>query len=349
MEQERSGIRWGIFLILLAASFRLLGSGVPRTAAKILTDPQTVSLLLYLQTGRTVRPMAAVEEVIPEETTAAVPTAPPEEGIVHILPDFSKIGGLTLRNTTDYEPELQTLYEKPLSWALSEEKPTVLILHTHATESYTKTAGENYRESSPYRTLDKGYNMVAIGERVAQVLEQGGIQVIHDTAFHDYPEYSGSYGRSRQTVERCLAQYPSVSLVLDLHRDAADGADGYQMNTAATVDGKPAAQLMLVVGTGADGLEHPSWQRNLSVALKLQAVLEQKNPGLCRPINLRGERFNQDLLPGVLLVEVGAAGDTQEEALTAAQALAEGILTLAYGAVTEYSADQTCAPPLLPE
>ena len=107
------------------------------------------------------------------------------------------------------------------------------------------------------------------------------------------------------------------------------------MKTSATVAGKPSAQLMLVMGTNASGQEHPNWQENLSLGLKLQAVLQQKYPGICRPLALRAQRFNQDLSPGALLIEVGAAGNTRQEALTAMEALAEGILALAKGTTAD--------------
>jgi stage II sporulation protein P len=104
------------------------------------------------------------------------------------------------------------------------------------------------------------------------------------------------------------------------------------MVTSATVGGQHSAQLMMVVGTDAGGNLHPNWQENLSLALKLTVLLEQENPGICRPINLRSERFNMDLTHGSLLVEVGAAGNTREEALIAANALAQAVLALSQGA-----------------
>ena len=116
--------------------------------------------------------------------------------------------------------------------------------------------------------------------------------------------------------------------MLDLHRDAADTPSG-QLRTLAATDAGASAQLMLVMGSSASGLKHPNWEQNLSLALKLQAVLERETPGITRSTVLRAQRFNQDLSPGCLLVEVGAAGNTHDEALRAAGKLAEGILALA--------------------
>ena len=124
--------------------------------------------------------------------------------------------------------------------------------------------------------------------------------------------------------------YPSIRLVLDLHRDAADTENG-QLRTAVDTGDGQIAQLMLVMGTEEAGLRHPDWEENLSLALKLHATLEGQCPGIMRPLILRSQRFNQDMSPGALLVEVGAAGNTHAEAIAAAEQLAEAIAALAGG------------------
>ena len=230
-----------------------------------------------------------------------------------------------------YQVDLTALLTQGLSWDLTDNGPAVLILHTHATESYTQT-GKQYAESSPYRTLDPDYNMLRIGDAVAEVLESQGIGVIHDRTLHDHPSYTGSYGASRESAVAYLKQYPSIQLILDIHRDALEYSDGTQMHTSASVDGRESSQLMMVVGTDKSGLSHPNWEQNMALAAKLHVQLEKTWPGLMRPINFRTERFNQDLLPGTLLIEVGAAGDSLEQALVAAEALGQGIVALASGA-----------------
>ena len=220
-----------------------------------------------------------------------------------------------------------------VQWDLSGSEPTVLILHTHTTESYTKT-GEDYLESSAYRTLDESYNMLSVGDVLVRVLEENGIRVIHDRTLHDYPSYNGSYAHARKTIAGYLEKYPSIQLVLDLHRDAS-GDIRNQLKTQATVDGEPSAQLMLVMATGSAGLHHPNWQTNLALGLKLQLQLERIAPGITRPMDLRGQRFNQDMTTGSLLVEVGAAGNTHAEAIRAAQVLGRAIVALADGANPE--------------
>lgn len=327
-DPQRRSLRVGAAVIFCAVVLRLMSGGVLQPLLNAAQSPEAVSFLMYLETGRVLpKDTQPPETTDPEPVTTAPAEADPGETLTLT---GEEVSSLDIRYDGDYRPDLEQLLLEPLDWNLRSEEPTVLILHTHTTESYTRSDGEAYTESSAYRTLDEGYNMLSIGDRVAELLEAGGVKVIHDRTLHDYPSYNGSYMDAREAMERCLEQYPTVQLVLDLHRDAAEDGDG-QMDTSAQVGGRESAQLMLVVGTDEGGLEHPEWQENLSLALKLMAVLEQENEGICRPLGLRTERFNQDLSPGALLIEVGAAGNTHPEALTAAQALAEAILLLADG------------------
>lgn len=236
-----------------------------------------------------------------------------------------------------YRPELEKLLLQPIGWNLGQSGPAVLILHSHGSESYSRQPGQNYDETSEYRTLDKTYNMVAVGDALAKRLEDAGIGVIHDRSLHDYPSYNSAYNNARTAISGYLKQYPSIRLVLDLHRDAMLNSDGSQFTATTMVGSQRTAQVMMVVGTDATGLYHPRWQENLSLALKLQVLLEKKTPGITRPTLLRAQRFNQDLCPGGLIVEVGAAGSTLQEALGAVPLLADGIVTL-LGDIRENSA-----------
>lgn len=331
MDQERRSLHIGLAVILCAVAFRLVGGSILRPVAGMAESKDAVSMLLYLETGRVVRE----EEALPTEPDPQ-PTVPPET-----LPEVpapytfqeEDADRVSIKTAASFDLDVDELLGEPLFWELRAETPTVLIIHTHTTESYTAAEGEDYKETSDYRTLSEDYNMIAIGRELARNLEAAGIGVIHDTTFHDYPEYNGAYGRSRTTVSQQLREHPGILLVLDLHRDASDGANGKQLNTSAAVNGAPSAQLMLVVGTDAGGLKHPTWEKNLALAVKLHAALDTLHPGVCRPLRLRTERFNQDLLPGMLLVEVGGAGDSRQEALNAARALADGIIALADGAI----------------
>lgn len=237
-----------------------------------------------------------------------------------------------LRYSCDYRPDVEKLLTESLQWDLADGEPAVLIVHTHGSESYTKQPGQDYKETAAYRTLDESYNMVAVGDLLAQLLEAAGIRVIHDRQLHDYPSYNSSYNNSRSSVKAYLKEYPSIRLVLDIHRDAAENSDGSQFATHATVNGQDSAQIMFLVGTDESGNHHPDWQDNLAVAAKLNVLMEQINSGITRKSTLRAQRFNQDLAPIALLVEVGSAGNTLEEALRAIPVLAEAIIALKNGA-----------------
>ena len=243
------------------------------------------------------------------------------------LPTFSGTEEVDLYYAVKKQPDIAALLARPLAWDLRGDTPSVLILHTHTTESYTRK-GEDYQESASWRTLDEGYNMVSIGVLVGQILEENGIRVLHHKELNDYPSYNGSYTRARKTMRELLKEHPQIRLVLDLHRDAA-GDEKNQMRTLAEVNGQPSAQLMLVVGTN-----HGAYEENLSLALKLHAQLETQAEGIMRPLQLRAQRFNQDLSPGALLIEVGAAGNSHPEARLAAEELAKAIFVLARGTLS---------------
>lgn len=328
MDTYHKSLRVGIAVILCALTLRLGASGFFGWAARLANRREVAEALVYLQTGRHFRTAPSPSLPYPPESAEPVfaPATAPET-----VPVFSPedADGISVSYACSARPDIGALLASPITLDLKGEAPTVLIVHTHTTESYTRE-GESYEESSAYRTLDEDYNMLSIGAEVKRVLEEGGIHVVQDRTLHDYPSYNGSYNHSRKSIRKYLEEYPSISLILDIHRDAADTGSG-QLRTLAQVAGEDSAQLMLVMGTGTAGLKHENWEENLSLALKLQTVLERRSPGLTRPTVLRGQRFNQDLSPGALLVEVGAAGNTHQEAIRAARALAEGILTLAGG------------------
>lgn len=280
--------------------------------------------LLFISSGRMV-----TQELIQEpEKETEEPVRSDQEAAA--IPVFGESQQELVQVNADWPVDTLELLRQPLTWDLMGEEPTVLILHSHATESYEKEA--QYTETSPYRTLDTDYNMVSVGARVAEILEAEGIRVIHDRTLHDYPSYNDAYGNARSAITDTLAEYPSVCLILDLHRDAAEDAGGNQKVSTVLVDDEPCANLMLVMGSDKGSLSYPNWERNLALAVKLQAQLEQTYTGLCKPIKLVTSRYNQDLSTGALLVEVGTAGNTHAQAIRAAEYLAEGIVALAKGA-----------------
>ena len=327
MDQHQRTQRFGAAVIAWALVLRLYAAGALETVVTWLTQPNITAFVTYLETGRYVRFSASQGVFLDFSPESAAPFLPTEAARPVFAPEDTALTDLYY--ACDLRPDIQTLLEEPLDWDLADGKPAVLILHTHTTESYTQLH-ENYVETSDYRTLDEGYNMLSIGQRVQEILGENGIVVIQDRQLHDYPSYNGSYTDARKAIRQFLAENPTIRLVLDLHRDATDGENG-QLRTVATLGSETSAQLMLVMGTDAGGQTHPDWERNLALALKLQAQLERQAPGITRPTILRAQRFNQDLSPGALLVEVGAAGNSHAEALRAAEELAKAIVALSKG------------------
>ncbi len=207
--------------------------------------------------------------------------------------------------------------------SLGAQGPQVLIIHTHATESYTMPPGAEYEASDTFRTTDTRCNMVRIGDEMEQVLTAAGIGVVHDRSLYDYPSYSGSYDRSLKAIEGYLEKYPTISFVLDVHRDAVQDANGNQFKLLCGED-KNAAQLEFVIGSNGGGLSHDLWRENLKLACAVQETLYADYPTLMRPITVRNSRYNQFKTTGSLLVEVGTAGNSLEEAVNGARLFAAG-------------------------
>lgn len=270
----------------------------------------------------------------PEET-AAPTTQAPDNIIEQTLagadtPAYLSTEGVYVRNYTGYEVDLNALTPPPI--ALSDtEDPQILILHTHTSEAYTMDGTDIYVPTGEARTIDAYYNTVRVGEEIAKVLRQAGYGVIHDTELYDYPNYNGAYQRSARSVEEWRAQYPSIQIVLDVHRDALAAADGTVYKTAAEIEGRKTAQCMLVVGTDSSLGTPGGWQENLAFAVQLESRLNADWPTLARPIALRPTRFNQEQLPGSILVEVGSHGNTLQEALAAGRYFASSLAKLLDG------------------
>lgn len=316
MEWEQRCIRLCAAVVAAAIALRLWAGGTLIPIGQALGTEEAAAFLVYLHTGRVVRPL-------PEQTQEPS-VAPAEDGAVTFTAEDAAL--VTIDYECELRPDVEELLTGDLDWDLTGDGPRVLILHSHTTESYTQTA-DRYEETSPYRTLDAEHNMICLGGIVADILTAAGIEVIHDTAFHDYPSYNGAYTDAAASTKDYLERYPTIELILDLHRDAADTPTG-QLVTECSLGGETAAQLMFVLGTD-ERLSHPDWERNLALALKLQVLLEREDPGICRNMTLSKNRYNQHLGDRALLIEIGAAGNTLAQAELAARALAEAIVRLA--------------------
>lgn len=241
--------------------------------------------------------------------------------------EIIKQGEIKVINETEYEignSMIENLYNQPLDIDFSEKNgPKVLIFHTHTNEAYLRSI-EQYDVDVPNRIDDPRYNVVRVGEELAQHLRRMGIEVLHCGVRHNYPADSGCYLRSGDTVVNYLEAYPSIKLVLDIHRDGMTENDP-KLRVVTEIEGEETAKMMFVVGTGEIGLSHPNWKKNFSLALKLQNWLNVKYSDIMRPIYISKYRYNHHLSPGALIVEAGGDGNTLDEALNSTQYLAEAV------------------------
>lgn len=242
----------------------------------------------------------------------------------------TKYNKVYLKNNTGSTINIKTLLEKKLSFKIDKNnKPQVLIMHTHTTESFMLEERDYYTENDASRTRDSKKNMIAIGDIIEQKLKAAGIGVIHDTTIHDYPAYSGSYTRSAATITDDLKAYPSIKIVIDIHRDSITANNKEKIKPVVKIDGKNAAQVMLVMGSQTGGItNYPNWKENLSLALKYQQTLEVMYPGLARAITLNSGKYNQNLTKGSILLEVGTEANTLDEAKRGAAYAGEALVSL---------------------
>lgn len=228
----------------------------------------------------------------------------------------SEYNGVKIKNETDYK-----LTKEILTPDIDINKENILIFHTHTCESYTESEKYKYKQTGNYRTTDKNYTVVNVGRELDRQLQSYGYKVIHDETYHDYPSYSGSYSNSYKTVTNLLEENKDTDIVIDLHRDAI-GDNTYA--PTVKIGDEYAAQLMFVMG-GNISKEHPNWQQNLKFAVKIQEKANEMYPGLFKPIILRDASYNQQTAKAACIIEVGATGNTMEQALTSMKYLAKVI------------------------
>lgn len=308
-ERFQLSVRWMCFALLLtAALLRLLPQlTLPGTWERLRGTPETAAPSVREDEEPTYPTMLYVK---PDEPS---PLAPSDTAV-------------PVDNRAGVEFDAQALLSQPLPLAVSDE-PLILIVHTHATESYTG----DYDGAEDYHTADTDYNVVRVGQAIADRLNAAGIVTLHDKTLNDLPGYDSAYERTAQVISRYLEEYPSIRMVIDVHRDAVTATDGTELAMTAELDGAPAAKLLFVMGTDAGGLEHPNWRDNLAFALQMQALCTARAPGLFRELSLRAARYNEHLTPCSVLLEVGSAGNTLDEALRSADFFARQLTELIEG------------------
>ena len=341
----------------LLPTLRRLGSDAALLAAAAAMPEGTLSLLEqqfsgYLEQKEAPAEPSSISE--PEPQPAQPNEEPSSQTTVQPAPEIEKqyrgtlvaetmygsesavcysIGSGFLRNYTSFSKErILSELAKPLKFAPKADGTIeVLIMHTHATESYEPYDAEFYDTRNDWRSTDNGKNMVAVGNVIEEQLKAAGIGVVHDTTQFDYPSYNGSYDRAAETIEEYLKKYPDIQLILDVHRDGIQRDETTIVKPYTVIDGKKAAQVMILCGSDIDGtLGMPNWSDNLRMAAAVTNAVESAVPSLMRPIFFSGNRYNMDLCGGTILLEIGSQANTLEEAMYSAQllgsALAEYIL-----------------------
>ena len=205
------------------------------------------------------------------------------------------------------------------------EEPQVLIMHTHTTEGYERQALDWYDPDFNSRTTNEDYNVCLVGDAIEKELKNAGIGVIHDTTLHDYPKFPGCYDRSAVTVSEYLKKYPSIKVVLDVHRDAIEQKDGSRIAPVASINGKNAAQVMIISGCDDGTMDYPNFFENLKFAALLQDQLDTDYPGLTRPLLFDYRKYNQHLTTGSILLEMGGHANSLDEAVYAGELVGKSL------------------------
>lgn len=276
-------------------------------------------------------------ESVPEETAPEIPEN--RRGKITEIQYSAKEGGsyiayknAIIKNCTSHSAEkIKSMLKESHELSLSTDigaLPQVLIYHTHATEGYEPYDSGVFDMEGTWRSTDNSENMVAVGDVLESVLSKKGIGVIHDKTLHDNPSYNGSYQRSAVTISDNFSENPTIEISLDLHRDAIEPSESEIIKPTAVINGRKAAQIMIIAGCDNGKMNMLEYWENLRFAAALADKLEELYPGITRPILFDYRKYNMDLSPGLLLIEIGATGNTLEEAKYSAELLGNALIAL---------------------
>lgn len=268
-------------------------------------------------------------------TSAPYPPEIPEEYLSNILEENMHsnsaaeipIEGFRLRNYTSLSAkDIKNVLNHAMQLKFEDTaEPQVLIYHTHATESYCPYDDGIYDKRYNWRSTDNNNNVVAVGAVIVQALRDKGIATLHDTSQHDYPSYNGSYANSYRSVKDYLEHYPTIKVVLDIHRDAIERENSLIVKPTVKINGSKYAQLMIVSNCDDGSGLLPNWEENFRFAAALANRLEKNFPQLTRPVMFSHRKYNQQLSNGALLLEIGSHANTLDEAKRTAKAVGDAL------------------------
>jgi stage II sporulation protein P len=210
---------------------------------------------------------------------------------------------------------------------ISSDAPQVLIIHTHTTEAFIASENGRYDPTAATRDTDRERSVVRVGGEIEKYLTKNGIKTIHDTNYYDYPVFDGAYTRSLAATQEYLEKYPSIKVVLDIHRDIIQESDGTRLRPTVKISGKNAAQIAIVAACGEpdSSLTVPQLRQNYTLALRIQQQLVHSYPGLARPLELVDKQYNQQACPGSLMVEIGTDVSSLDEAVFSGQLFGQAV------------------------
>lgn len=331
---HQSGLARRLVQWELGGLFRAADSLSLPAALALEQSPQLARARYEIETAGREEPVETPQVLDAEDDPSPAPAAeekPAETGgdmartlAVTTEDGYVRVGDVFIKNTSRQTVE-DIAFDGTFAAKLGADAPQVLILHTHGSEAYTMPEGQEYVSTGTFRTADGSVSVIRVGDEIAAALSQHGISVLHDRALYDDPEYNGAYYRAEDAIEAYLEKYPSISFILDVHRDALEDKAGHQYKVITRED-PSCAQVSLVMGSSWEG-----WQENLKLAVAVQQHLTDQYPTLMRPVTVRNSDYNEYFTPGSLLVEVGAAGNSLDEALAAARLFAHGFAEVVTG------------------
>ena len=331
---HQSGLARRLVQWELGGLFRAADSLSLPAALALEQSPQLARARYEIETAGREEPVESPQVLDAEDDPSPAPAAeekPADTGgdmartlAVTTEDGYVRVGDVFIKNTSRQTVE-DIAFDGTFAAKLGADAPQVLILHTHGSEAYTMPEGQEYVSTGTFRTADGSVSVIRVGDEIAAALSQHGISVLHDRALYDDPEYNGAYYRAEDAIEAYLEKYPSISFILDVHRDALEDKAGHQYMVITRED-PSCAQVSLVMGSSWEG-----WQENLKLAVAVQQHLTDQYPTLMRPVTVRNSDYNEYFTPGSLLVEVGAAGNSLDEALAAARLFAHGFAEVVTG------------------
>ena len=331
---HQSGLARRLVQWELGGLFRAADSLSLPAALALEQSPQLARARYEIETAGREEPVESPQVLDAEDDPSPAPAAeekPADTGgdmartlAVTTEDGYVRVGDVFIKNTSRQTVE-DIAFDGTFAAKLGADAPQVLILHTHGSEAYTMPEGQEYVSTGTFRTADGSVSVIRVGDEIAAALSQHGISVLHDRALYDDPEYNGAYYRAEDAIEAYMEKYPSIGFILDVHRDALEDKAGHQYKVVTRED-PDCAQVSLVMGSSWEG-----WQENLKFAVAVQQHLTERYPTLMRPLTLRNSDYNEYFTPGSLLVEIGAAGNSLDEALKAVRVFGEGFAEVVTG------------------